>query len=95
MSEAAVLADEYVLTHKDVFVQPQSSSEQSGFVSKPPILLARPISYVEGSSWSKDNTGARDKPVCFHCKKTGHTINNCFTLNKKNRPSKAVNLIKN
>lgn len=30
----------------------------------------------------------------FIVKKSGHTINNCFALNKKNKVPKAVNLLK-
>lgn len=37
--------------------------------------------------------GARDKALCFYCKKRGHTINNCFVLNNKNKTSKAINLL--
>ena len=49
VSDAAVLTDEYVLMHTDVSVKSQSSPEQSDFVTKPPVLLARPVWKVLGS----------------------------------------------
>lgn len=61
-------------------------------------MPARPGADAEVKFSAKDSVGAecgaRDKPVCFYCKKSGHTINNCFALNKKNKVPKAVNLLK-
>lgn len=39
------------------------------------------------------DSGAKEKPVCFYCKKIVHTTN-CFILNKKNRASKSVTVLK-
>lgn len=61
---------------------------------KPSVPLSRSGSDAEGRVWSKDSTGARDKPVCFHCRKVGHTVNNYFALNREEGSPKVINLMK-
>ncbi|XP_073732325.1 uncharacterized protein [Misgurnus anguillicaudatus] len=82
VSAAAVLADEYVLIHKESF-------------EKPPLSLphSSSVAYVNSSGHAnfKDSM-SKVRPVCAYCKKRGHLINSCFLLNKKK--SKAVALVK-
>ena len=57
-------------------------------------MPSKPSSDVEMKLSGKEGVEAKDKPVCFYCKKCGHTINKCFALNKKDKFSKTVNLLK-
>ncbi|KAI2645420.1 Gag-Pol polyprotein [Labeo rohita] len=75
LSQAAVLADEFVLTHKTVFVPARSekiASVQSA-QSQPPCV--KPVS-------------PRPKEVreCFYCHKRGHVIVDCLALKRKQQP---------
>ncbi|KAM7406893.1 hypothetical protein PAMA_002878 [Pampus argenteus] len=94
VSEAAVLADEYVLTHRDSFYRPQSSGDRSFSAPRAPVAQK-----VNGDASAKpgvrESAGVKDSDrVCFFCKKRGHTVNYCFALNKRGKSSKAVNLLK-
>ncbi len=82
MSAAAILADEYVLIHRESF-------EKSSY----PLSQCGPVTHAQFSEHvsPKDGT-AKMRPVCAYCKKRGHLINSCFLLNKK-KP-KAVVLVK-
>lgn len=44
-------------------------------------LLGLLILVWAGDLCAEDGVGARGNSICFHCKKHGHTINNCFVLN--------------
>lgn len=68
--DAAVLADEYVLTHRENFEKPSFSP-----------LQRSPVTHFHTEHSAKD--AARPRPVCAYCKKRGHLINSCFLLNKK------------
>ena len=82
ISRAAVLADEYVLTHRDSYDKPQSSLGRSFSAPRPPVT-------------QKESGGGKESDrVCSFCKKRGHTVNYCFALNKRDKPPKAVNLLK-
>ncbi len=82
VSAAAILADEYVLIHRESF-------ENSSY----PLSQCGPVTHAHFSEHvsPKDGT-AKMRPVCAYCKKRGHLINSCFLLNK-NKP-KAVALVK-
>lgn len=69
LSSAAVLADEYVLTHKVVF--PSVSAEKP---RSPPALQNNPL---------KISSSKREERECFYCHKPGHVIANCLTLKRK------------
>lgn len=75
LSEAAVIADKFVLTHKNVF--PVSCMIQS----QPPITESGAKNFKEKFQGNKlekshktvsNHTG--DKRVCFHCLDPGHRI---------------------
>lgn len=94
VSDAAVLADKYILTHKHTFEKSHPSSERLVPAVKSFNFPVKSNSQGEVKLASKDSGDISDKPVCFYCKKCGHTINHCFALNKKERSSKTVNLMK-
>ena len=77
VSEAAVLADEYVLTHKDRYDRPQPPLGRSFSASRPPV-----IQKSSGDGGVTSGVKESDR-VCSFCKKHGHTVDYCFALNKK------------
>ncbi|XP_029975991.1 uncharacterized protein LOC115409133 [Salarias fasciatus] len=66
LSQAAVLADEFALTHKTVFTAPRVETRR---VVSPPVQSG-PSQVASGSK----GTGARE---CFYCHKVGHLIQDC------------------
>lgn len=74
VAEAAILAEEYVLTHRD--------SERSMPPFKP--YVAQFKTQTQGEDKIKESVNLKSR-VCFYCKKPGHTINQCFVLNKKTK----------
>lgn len=84
---AAVLADEYSLTHKTIFHPvPVEKQQSAAIVSSNPLKATR----------SKP-----EERECFYCHKPGHVIANCLVLKKKEQPSlpsgqkpKGIGLIK-
>ncbi|KAI2665733.1 Transposon Ty3-G Gag-Pol polyprotein [Labeo rohita] len=72
VSQAAVLADEFVLTHKNVFVSSRTEKHSAGLPSQ--MQLSRP----------KPSTQAvKTEHVCFYCHKQGHLIAECLALKRK------------
>ncbi|XP_054860848.1 uncharacterized protein LOC129347475 [Amphiprion ocellaris] len=89
VTNAAVLADEFILTHKSVF-SPQSSRGQNVYErrNRSPKLARRNIPTVAG-----------DSRECYYCHEWGHLIAVCPALKKKgqskpNKPPAGVCLIK-
>lgn len=79
VSHAAVLADEFALTHKTVFTAPRTESKKvsSGSDSQ----TTRP-------SVSPSISKGRDERVCFYCHRPGHLIAECRKLqSKQSHPS--------
>ena len=100
LSGAAVLADEYVLTHKSVFgeksvVQTRfsDSSFQDGSSASVMPFKASVSSSAEGKP-TREDWGTRESPVCFFCKKRGNIVANCYALQKEKKPVKSVALVK-
>lgn len=75
LSQAAVLADEYALTHKTVF----TASSQSR-TSTPSVA---------GASRSSDSPTVprKEERECFYCHRQGHLISDCLLLKNKKLPS--------
>ena len=94
VSDAAVLADEYLLLHRDTFVKPHLSFDRGVPAAKPYALPVKSNFRGEIRADRREVVDAKDRPVCFYCKKSGHTISHCFALNKWNGSPKAVNLMK-
>lgn len=89
LSDAAVLADEFVLTHKTVF--PTHRSETRPVVSSSVYYSPR----YSGST----RLNQKEERACFYCHKVGHVISECMSLKHKSPAStpklhKSVGLIK-
>ncbi|XP_071059089.1 uncharacterized protein [Pseudochaenichthys georgianus] len=97
--DAAVLADEYALTHKTVYSE--RTRAQAGFVdnniretpvfTKVPWQSSRPR--VAEEKPGEVNSGSTDRPVCHYCKKRGHIVANCYVLRYENKHVKTVALM--
>ncbi len=85
LSQAAVLADEFVLTHKGVFS-----------VTRTERNMARaPLKNL--SAWIKPVTSqSKEVRDCFYCHKHGHLIADCLVLRRKQQAQnpKSVALLK-
>lgn len=77
VADVAVLAEEYVLTHRD------SERSMSSFKPFMPQFKAP----TQGDDKGKESGNVKGR-VCFYCKKPGHTINQYFVLNKKTETTK-------
>ena len=83
LHQAAVIAEDYSLTHKGTFfrdvqsiagLKGTNSGGTSGLTSNRP---ANDASQFEGSRSSKSSV-----PVCFCCKKKGHVMADCWKREK-------------
>uniref|UniRef100_A0A8C5DT92 Gypsy retrotransposon integrase-like protein 1 n=1 Tax=Gouania willdenowi TaxID=441366 RepID=A0A8C5DT92_GOUWI len=83
VTKAAVLADEFILTHKSVFPMQSSRCQNNVYElrnrNRSPRLARKTVP-----------TGAQDSRECFYCKEPGHLIAVCPSLRKKeqSKPSK-------
>lgn len=88
---AAVLADEFVLTHRNVF--PSARSSNMLFANKNTMRdLSRVSQYMAKGNGSRDkpaSSGGRDKRSCFYCLDEGHLIAECQAWKKKNTEAKS------
>lgn len=82
VADAAVLAEEYVLRHRE---NERSAQQFKPFMSQSRVQFQGDEKPRETSNWKGK--------VCFYCKKPGHTINQCFVLNKKSKTPKSVTLV--
>lgn len=77
LSQAAILADEFVLTHKQVFVSSQTT--------KPSVF--RSVKTDQGPSHSEKTKGDLSSSMderecyycCYYCRRKGHLIAECLT----------------
>ena len=74
LAQAAVCADEFVLTHKSTFSSPRRASAQ------PP-----PSQQSWRNSRSYNSPPRRDSRDCFYCHESGHLISACPSLSEKTR----------
>ena len=101
LHQAAVLADDYSLTHKTTFpskfekagdrlsTSDHRNSETGGY--SPPITRSRGHGQVRSNvENSRVSTGG---PVCYYCKKRGHIMAECHTLERKNATRKPNALV--
>lgn len=83
VAEAAVLADEFVLTHKPVYTQPR--------------MEARTMTLLPNLNSTTAPTRSKEARESFCCHKVSHVIAGCLTLKQKHPPSernaKGVGLI--
>ncbi|KAL1246553.1 hypothetical protein QQF64_034598 [Cirrhinus molitorella] len=79
LSQAAVLADEFVLTHKNVF---QPTGAGRGLVQRSSAFVLMP---------KQNGKKPKETRECFYCHKKGHVIADCLSLkNKSHSPKKEV-----
>lgn len=95
LSNAAVLADEFVLTHRAVFPAPRQSSFAPRSVD-PPNVMPRVMRPVRAENFSKSvrksKSGNNDKRECFYCLSPEHLIADCQLWKQKNVKTKSVAL---
>ncbi|XP_073807553.1 uncharacterized protein [Danio rerio] len=78
LSEAAVHADEFVLTHKPVFPS-----------ARPESVTVTPPACSSSSRTLAKSEIPKETRVCFYCRKIGHLINDCRALKNKNQKPKS------
>lgn len=72
LSKAAVLADEFVLTHKNVFSSPPRSDRSSASRATRAEPSLPSLEKARGPRLSQPGSGE-----CFYCHKRGHVIADC------------------
>ena len=74
LSQAAVRADEFVLTHKS-------------FANSTPCSESQEDSSTSKAVHSVSGLKSKDERVCYFCRKPGHVIAECRTMQKQQRSS--------
>lgn len=92
LDRAAVLADEFALTHKQSFDKDHVEQRKKTLFQK--TNPSRSFSAASGYSRKSSTVNAPAEKVCFYCKKPGHLIAECPVLGKKQKAPKPVALIK-
>lgn len=85
LADAAVLADEFVLTHKNVFSLGANVKMQ---VENSVQRVARPFK----NEVTRKSNGGADKRVCFFCLDSNHLIADCRAWKQKSGASKTKNV---
>ena len=83
LSQAAILADEFVLTHKQVFV---SSQPTKSFLFR---SAKTDQSSPQPEKTKNDSSSSKDERECYYCKRKGHVISECLTLKRKQQSSQS------
>lgn len=86
MSDAALMADEFVLTH-------QISVNHFNDLSRSKMSVTVIPKKITVSSFADNTSHMKAEMVCFYCKKPGHKISDCIALKKKEKGVKPVCLI--
>ena len=89
LHNAAVLADEYSLTHKNVATR--NKQDQGNFT-------VESDSQTKSDSNSKASSQSQNFPsakICAYCKKVGHLISECYKLKNKNSPNGLISRLSN
>ncbi|XP_049340179.1 uncharacterized protein LOC125804771 [Astyanax mexicanus] len=99
LSEAAVLTDEFVLTHKMVFPAVTASSHvvsskdkrsQGGWSHTARTFERSPRRERSPPKPSGESSFTSEKRVCFYCRRPGHLIADCTAWNRKKDKPKSV-----
>lgn len=96
LDEAAVLADEYVLTHKRAFESRwvNSQAKTGNFSKNKQPTAGDTNSPQQTPPVNPSGSPSRKAAItCFYCKKVGHKKSDCFPLNKRGKTAKPVGLI--
>ncbi len=92
LSDAALMADEFVLPHQRyVHLNELSRSKLSVSVKNKMMVACQNV--VSASADSTSVTRPKGEIVCFYCRKPGHKISDCAVLKKKDKAVKPVGLI--
>ena len=102
LHQAAVLADDYSLTHKNTFLRSESqelSMVTSGGNSKREenrqlSLATRVRNGAQGRGRPDNSQRTVGGPVCYYCKQKGHVMAECRVLEKKNSSKKVLTISK-
>ncbi|XP_073721213.1 uncharacterized protein [Misgurnus anguillicaudatus] len=87
LEQAAILADEFVLTHKVNFGDRQAEFQSKG---QHKSRFVKSVFPVLPSVKKSTNDNLNSERACFYCKKVGHLIADCPVLSKKQKSSKTV-----
>jgi hypothetical protein len=104
LHDAAVLADDYSLTHKQVFATRKSGhsgSQGQGSAWKNTGSGTPKMTTSEGAGTSTSSTGGSSSPTnsgkvkfsCFYCKKEGHKMADCRVLQRKGSKNPGSNAL--
>ena len=87
LAQAAVRADEFMLTHKSVFPSPSARRDPvGGKGGKKFSVLRNPLQ--SDSSGNSGSSESRERE-CFYCHEKGHLIKHCSALKRKENSSPA------
>lgn len=91
LSDAAVLADEFILTHKVTFSEKrhQDKYKPRGRFPRSEVRPAEATVAVKSDSSTPNKTDL----FCKYCKKIGHLIADCFILKKRKKDVKPMGLV--
>ncbi|XP_073771215.1 uncharacterized protein [Danio rerio] len=92
LSEAALMADEFTLTHQNTAHVNDMSRLKLNSMSKSKKMLSRQH-VVSVPAENVSLTRQKGEIICFYCKKQGHKISDCAILKKKDKSVKPVGLI--
>ena len=102
LHQAAVLADNYSLTHKNTFLrselQPSSMVTSEGNSKREENrqlpLSTRVRNGAQGRGRPDNSQRAVGGPVCYYCKRKGHVMAECRVLEKKNGSKNVLTISK-
>ena len=102
LHQAAVLADDYSLTHKNTFLrselQPSSMVTSEGNSKREEnrqlTLSTRVRNGAQGRGRPDNSQRAVGGPVCYYCKQKGHVMAECRVLEKKNGSKNVLTISK-
>lgn len=87
--EAAVIADEYVLTHKTVFPSSRQSKRKFFNTEQAEKKTYSVPREIVDKGHKVDSKHASNKRVCFYCLDPGHIISDCKAWKQKNTAGKS------
>ncbi|XP_067248764.1 uncharacterized protein [Chanodichthys erythropterus] len=95
LSEAAIMADEFVLTHRGSFgsVSFKNDTGKSKFCTQAKTKSVSMGPNIKATVVEKSKPVFSKDMICFYCKKPGHKISDCLVLKKKERLSKPIALV--
>ena len=102
LHEAAVMADDYALTHKSTLYKARNTTNtqlRSSPAAKQSTTNQDSARRSTNSATSHSNTSIKSPgPICHYCKKRGHVMSDCWTLKRRNQqetsPSAFVTALK-